>query len=182
MKKEAIYFLIRDLLDNFSADTKPSLIGALNRYAISKEATRLIFRDEVKQKKPSYSVLKGILMVLSNLLGQFPQSGFYEVLEVMDELKYCFKKDSRKTIKKMSGQVILRLSANLYFEFRMLPMHHKEDEEYIKKFKKYFSKKDLVEIINSDLVLTRFIFERGGIDIDFGQERIKKLKSILNEF
>lgn len=182
MKKEAVYFLIRDLLDNFSADTESSLIGALNRYAISKEATRLVFRDEVKQKKPNYSILRGILMVLSNLLRQFPQSGFYEVLEVIDELRYCFKKDPRKTIKKLSGQVTLRLFANLYFEFRMLPMHHKEDEEYIQKFKKYFSRNDLVKIINSDIFLTRFIFQRHYIDIGFGEERNRKLIKIINEF
>ncbi len=182
MKRDAVYYLIRDLLDSFSAVTGRSLVSVLNRHFISKEAIRLAFKDEVNIKEPQYSILRGVLIVQNNFLRQFPQSAFYEVIDILPELKYCLKKDTRKTIRKLSAQVILRLFASIYFELRMLPMYHKEDEIYIKKFSSYFSKKDMIEIMNNDEFLTRFIFEQGMISLGTMEEMRIKIHAILNKF
>lgn len=182
MKKNAIYYLVKDLLNAFPATTDSSVISTLNQHLISKEAIRLVFKDEVKEKKPQFTILRTILIVQDNFLRQFPQGALYEVTEILNELEYCYKKDSRKTIKKLSSQVILRLFVTLYFEFRILPMHHKEDEEFIKKFKEHFSKKDIEEIMVADLFLTKFIFKYQYMDLGSQLEIQTKLKQILNKF
>src|SRR3989344_281606 len=150
MKKNNLYYLVEDILNCFSATTDPSLISALSRHLISKEAVKSVLKEEIQSKKPRFSVIRGSLMVQNNFLRQFSQNAFYEVIDILDELKYCLEKDKRKTIKRLSSQVILRLFTTLYFEFRMLPMHHKEDEEYIDKFKKYFSKEQILEIMKTE--------------------------------
>lgn len=181
-RKGAVYFLIRDILSCFPDDIENNLVYTLNQHLISKEATRQILKDEIQEKKPQFRILAGTLIVQNAFLRQLPRAAFYEVIEVVDALKYCFQNDSRKTIKRLSAQTILRLFLALYFEFIITPLRRKEGTVYIKKFKKFFTKKDIIKIMNTESIYPRFIFEQQGINLGIGDEVNIKLNNILDEF
>ena len=180
--KNNLYFLVKDILSSFSGDIEQNLIHTLNSHFISKEATRNILKDEIKEKVPRYKILRGALIIQNDLLRKLPSSAIYEVSEVMAELKYCFKIDKRKTIKRLSAQVILRLFASLYFEFIIMPLGDQDTKLYLNKFKKYFSKSDLITIFSKDFFYARYIFKGHGIELGTSDEAKAKLKKILNKF
>lgn len=181
-ERDAIYFLMKDILSCFPDSVESNLISALNQHLISKEATRQILKDEIQKKEPQFRILAGTLTLQNNFLRQFPRVAFYEVIDIVRELKYCFYTDQRKTIKKLSAQVILRLFLTLYFEFFILPTRRKEGRVYVNKFKKFFFREDIVKIINTTNIYPRFIFEQYGIDLGVGDEIQKRIKNTLDKF
>jgi len=181
-KKDAVYFLLRDILSCFPTSVESNLISALNQHLISKELTRQIFKEEVQKKSPSFRILAGALTLQKFFLIQLPRAAFYEVIDVVPELRHCLYNDPRKTIRGLSAEVILRLFIILHFEFRILP--GKGDQSYIEQFKEHFSKDDMKNILNAHemCVPVRFIFERHGIDLGVGDEIQKRIENTLNEF
>jgi hypothetical protein len=182
-EKDPTYFLIEDILSCFPDNVKENLISVLNRHRISKEFAGRIFKAETKNKKPNFHILAGVLILQNDHLRRSPSSAFYEAIEVIPELKYCFKNDSRKTIKRLSAQTILRLFAILYLEFVIMPGREGGGRKYIDRFKEFFTKEDMREIINRDMFYTQLIFQRLGIiDLGVGINLTVRLKDILNEF
>jgi hypothetical protein len=179
----SLYYLLRDVLrECFSSNQEINLASTFNRHLISKVEIRNIFRDEVKQKKPNFRILQSCLIILNNHLRILPNSAYYEVIENLLELQYCFKKDKRKIIKRLSAQTILRLFTNIYYEVIFMPLSHPEDKEYIEKFKEYFSRIDILQVIKITDFYTRLIFEEHGLDIGFGKEKDVKINKILDKF
>jgi len=176
------YFLIRGVLSCFPYKVDRNITSALNRHSLSKEITRKVLKDEIKKDKPDFYILAGGLVLQIEFLRSMPQIAFYEVVEIIDVFRYCFKQDKRITIKRFSRQAVLRLFACLYSEFINLPMHHEEDKEFIVEFRKFFSKKDMLEIINYDIFLSRFIFEELLIDVGAIYQRQMKIQKILDNF
>lgn len=181
-KKDAAYFLMRDILSCFPDNVGNNLVGALNQHLISKEATRQILKEEIQNGKPQFRILAGALILQNNFLRQFSRAAFYEVIDIVQELKYCFYKDSRKIVKRLSAQVILRLFLTLYFEFLILPLRKKKGKAYINRFREFFSKEDMLKIINTEGVYPRFIFEQHGVDLGIGHEIQKRIENTLNKF
>ncbi len=113
--KNSTYFLIRDILSCFPTTVERNLTSVLNAHHVFKKSTRQIFVEEVKSRRPAYRILCGALIMQNTFLRQYPQIAFYEVSDIIPELKYCFFKDKRKTIKRLSAETILRLFVTLYF-------------------------------------------------------------------
>ena len=63
-----------------------------------------------------------------------------------------------------------------------MPLRQKEGKSYLDKFKNIFSKNDMINVINANDFLSRFIFENHGVEIGYGEERNSKLKEILSKF
>jgi hypothetical protein len=180
-KKDVTYYLIRDILSCFPDSVEKNLISVLHRHLISKNNIRDISLNEIKEEKPSFRILSGALIAHNNFLRQMPNVAFYETLDILEVLAYCFKKDRRKTLKRLSAQTILRLFASLYFEFIFLPLPPSDKSE-LETFKKTFSREDIVEVISVNDFYTRYIFENHRIDLGVRDEPKRQLKIILDEF
>ncbi len=181
-KRDNFYYLMRDILSCFPDKFERNFLGVINHHLIAKEATRQVLMDEIKMPKPNYRILAGSLILQNAFLRQMQRVALYEVIDVLAALRYCFFNSTFKTVKKISAQVILRLFAVLYFEYIVMPLRHKEGKSYLDKFRKYFSKNDMINVINTNDFLSRFIFENHGLEIGYGEERNTKLKEILNKF
>ena len=181
-KKDSFYYLMRDILSCFPDKFEQNFLGIINHHLIAKKATRRILMDEIKMPKPKYRILAGALILQNAFLRQMQRVALYEVIDVIVALKYCFSNSPFKTGKKLSAQTILRLFATLYFEYIVMPLRQKEGKSYLDKFKKYFSKNDMINVINANDFLSRFIFENHGVEIGYGEERNSKLKEILSKF
>lgn len=181
--KNNTYFLVRDILNSFPYKIERNLISSLNNHHIFKQTTREILKEEVKKKKPNFNLLCGALIMQNAFLGTLPQIAFYEIVDVVSELKFCYFKDKRKTIRRLSGESILRLFVSLYFEFCMLP-HKERSLSSVEKFKKHFSREDIESVINNQnmFIPVRFIFERHGIDLGIGEEPKSRIIKILDNF
>lgn len=188
IKKTNFYYLMRDILSCFPNNIGDNLINTLNNHFISQESAKMIFKEEVTNKKPNFRILSGILILQNAALRQIPRAAFYEVIDVLEELKYCFEKDSRKTIKNLSKQTILRLFATLYFEFVMLPLRREEGNIYIHKFQKTVTKEDMLKImldfVKRDRFLLHFIFKEHNIEmkIDDENEMAIRVTDLLEKF
>lgn len=188
IKKTNFYYLMRDILSCFPDNIGGNLINTLNNHFISQESAKRIFKEEVTNKKPNFRILSGILILQNAALRQIPRAAFYEVIDVLEELKYCFEKDSRKTIKNLSRQTILRLFATLYFEFVMLPLRREEENIYINKFKKKFTKEDMLKImldfVKRDRFFLHFIFKEHNIEMKIDDENKMAIRvtDILEKF
>jgi len=134
------------------------------------------------KKNPKFQIIMGALILQNDFLRQTPQIAFYEVIEIVNELKYCFYKDKRKTIRSLSAQIILRLFATLYLEFRLLPSSNKSNEGYLDQFIKSFSKQDILDIFYTNGFEGRLIFQSHGIDLGSLNEINTKLTTILHKF
>lgn len=181
--KNNTYFLVKDILNSFPYKVERNLISSLNNHHIFKKTTREILQEEVKNKKPNFNLLCGALIMQNAFLSKHPQVAFYEIIYVVSELKFCYFKDKRKTIKRLSGESILRLFVSLYFEFCMLP-HKERSLSSVEKFKKYFSRDDIESVINNQNIFfpVRFIFERHGIDLGIREEPKRRIVKILDDF
>ena len=177
--KEAMHFLMRDILSCFPTRVEDNLISRLNQHSISKEATKQIFKDEIQNEKSQFRVLAGALILQNSFLRQLPEA-CDELIDIVPELKYCFYDDQRKTIKKLSAQAISRLFLALYYEYLFLP--GKEEGDYIAKFKEYFSRGDIVRVMKSVGIGLHYIFEGQGLKLGFGDEASRRIGAILDEF
>lgn len=180
--KDAFYYLVRDILSCFPNNIDKNLVSTLNSHFISKEAIRRVLIDELHTKNPQFRIIAGVLILQNNFLRCSRQAAFYEVVEVIQELKHCNENDKRKTIKKLSSEAILRLFASLYFEFIIIPSDNHDRKIYIDKFKKFISKKDIIKIIQADRFYARFIFQDHGIELETYEDLDLKLKIILDKF
>lgn len=181
-KRDNVYYLMRDILSCFPDNFESHFLGVINHHLIAKEATRQILMDEIKQKKPRFKILAGALILQNAFLRQMQRVALYEVTDIIAALKFCFRNSSFKTIKKLSAQVALRLFCTLYFEYIIMPGRKKEGKPFINRFKKHFSKNDILDVINTDGVYPRFIFESHGIELGFSDRMNKKLKEVLDKF
>lgn len=179
-----IFYLIKDILSSFPNKVEENLISSLYRHKLVKDNLLKIFKEEVKQKKPDYKLFSGILIVLFNYLRAMPRVAFFEVIELVNELKYCFYKDKRKNIRRLSAQVILCLFLTLYVEFRLMPMHHKDDEKYIDKFKKVFTPNDILNVIKEtdNHYITNFLFQQLGFKTILVEEKKQQINKIIKIF
>jgi len=182
VKRDNFYYLMRDILSCFPDKFERNFLSVINHHLIAKEATRQILMDEVKVSKPNYRILAGSLILQNAFLRQMQRVALYEVIDVVPALKYCFCDSSFKTVKRISAQVILRLFVTLYFEYIVMPLKRKEGKSYLDKFKKYFSKNDMINVINANDFHSRCIFDNHGVEIGYGEERNPKLKEILNKY
>jgi len=181
-KRDNVYYLMRDLLSCFPNKFKSNFLDVVNHHFIAKKATRQVLMDEIKNAKPQFRILAGALILQNAFLLQMPRIAVYEVIDIVEALKYCFRDSPFKTIERLSAQVILRLFATLYFEYIILPRRKKEGKTLFNKFKRYFSKNDIIDAMNTDGVFPRFIFENHGIELGFGKEVNIRLKEILDKF
>ncbi len=181
-RKDNLYYLMRDILSCFPDKLERSFLGVINHHLITKQATRQILMDEIKIPKPSYRILTGSLILQNAFLRQTQRVALYEVIDVLVALRFCFFNSTFKTVKTISAQVILRLFATLYFKYIVMPLRGKEGKSYLDKFRKYFSKNDMINVINANDFHSRFIFENHRIEIGYDEERNSKLKEILNKF
>lgn len=181
-KRDNVYYLMRDILSCFPDNFESHFLGVVNHHLIAKEAIRQILMDEIKQKKPRFRILAGALILQNAFLRQMQRIAIYEVIDVVAALKYCFRSSPFKTIKKLGAQVTLRLFATLYFEYIIMPGRKEVGNTYLDQFKEHFSQDDMIDIINTKGVFPRFIFERHGIELGFGDEANTRLGEILNKF
>jgi len=182
-RRDSIYYFIRDILhDCFFKNSNTNLASVLNRHLITKNSVRDVFKDEVKESKPKFKVLQNSLIVLNNYLRILPTSAFYEVVENLPELKYCLKKDKRITVIKLSAQTIFRLFITIYYETIFLPLGNRDKDEFVSIFTKYFSKSDMLQIIEICGFHTHFILDQHGLDMGFGEDKKEKLKRIVDQF
>ncbi len=82
----------------------------------------------------------------------------------------------------MSNQVVMMLFATLYFEFCMLPLHYKEDLDYIRDFRKLISKEEIMQVLLYDLFDTKFFFRRNLLNVDYSETDGSFFEPIVNEF
>jgi len=182
-KKDNFYYFMKDVLACFPNKFGGNFIGMANHHFIVKEATRQILSEEIKQKKPQFRILAGALILQNNFLWQMPRVALYEVIDIASELKHCFYKDSRKTIKNLSALTIIRLFVTLYYEYVIMPGRKEEGKEFLNKFKNIFSKEDIIKIISiMDSFRIIYIFEQQGIDLKFGKEANKRLIEVIEKF
>ena len=66
--KEAMYFLMKDILSCFPNSVEDNLVKSLNQHSISKEITRRIFKDETQEEKPKFRILAGVLILQNDFL------------------------------------------------------------------------------------------------------------------
>ncbi len=173
IKRDNVYHLIRDILSCFLDKFERNFLSIINHHLIAKEATRQILMDEIKRSRsrPKYRVLAGSPILQNAFLQQMKRVALYEVVDVLAALRYFFFNSTFKTIKRISSQVILRLFATLYFEYIVMPLRRKEGKPYLRKFRKYFSEKVMIDVINANGFLSRFIFENQGVEIGYGEEK-----------
>jgi len=181
-KKDNLYYLMKAILSCFPNNFEENFLSVINQHLIAKEYSRQILNNEVVSKKPRYKTLCGALILQNTFLSQLPSSAFYEVVEVMPAINFCFRSKKWKTINKLSSEVIFRLFITLYFEFFLLPLNVKFGKMYINKFKKYIARGDIVSIVKSAPFFYRIIAERQGVDLGFREEMVKNLNRILTQF
>jgi len=186
-KKTNLDFLIEDVLSCLFGNTGECLIEVLNSYKISKDSVIKVFRNEIRKDKPDFRILLGALIVLENQLRKW-QKDFYCVIETLSEIKYCFIKDQRKTIRKCAAVCIFRLFLSLWCESKLAP---EEIKNSLNKFRDIISKQDIKNIVEliggfkeGNLLKWRFIFEEHGLkfDITNPEKEERKLNEILKEF
>lgn len=182
-RKDNLYYLMSDILSCFPDNFKSRFLNIINNHFIAKEATRQILMDEIKKPKPKFRILAGALILQNSSLRQTQGAALHEVISTVGALKFCFSKSPYKTVKKLSVQVILRLFATLYIEYIIMPVRKEEGEIFLGQFKKHFSRNDTLEAMNTERLLTRFIFEDHGIAISYdNNEKETKLTEILDKF
>lgn len=181
-KKDTVYYLMRDILSCFPNKFKRNFLSIINYHLIAKEAVQHILKNEIKEEKPSFRIIAGALILQNSFLYQMDRVAFYEIIDIVEELNYCFKKDPRKTIKGLSGQIILRLFATLYSEYIALN-RAEEGKKFLNLFKAQFSQKDIIKIFNSISTPTlRFILEKHNVGLSSNERMYKRLKEILDKF
>lgn len=180
--KDSLYFLVRDILASYPTQTSRGLSTVLSNHAVSKETIKNVFKDEVKEGKPSFKILESALEVQSVFLRILPTIACYEVIELLDELEYCLRKDKRITIKKLCKQVILRLFASLYFEYIIIKVPDKEGKALIASFKKSFSKDDVRKIVDKDPYKSKLILKSHGIELGPISTDMKSFELMLDRF
>lgn len=181
-KRDSVYYLMQDILSCFPDNFESNFLSAANHHFVAKEATKQILVDEIKQEKPRFRILAGVLILQNAFLRQMQRVALYEVIDIVSVLKFCFYRTSFKTIKRLSAQVVLRLFCTLYFEYIIMPRRKKEGKPFISRFKEYFSANDIIDVMNTGGVFPRFIFESHGIELGFGKEANTRLKEILGKF
>jgi len=181
-KRDNVYYLMRDIISCFPTTFENNFLGIINHHFIAKEATRRILIDEIRQEKPRFRTLAGCIILQNVFLRTMQRVALYEVIDIVPALKFCFRETKFKTIKNLSAETILRLFCTLYFEYFIMPLRKNEGRPFIVKFKKYFSREDIVDTINTQKISTKYIFEDHGIDLAYGIERNKRLKEIIKEF
>jgi hypothetical protein len=181
-KNGDIYYLMKDILFCFPDTVENNLVGALNQHLIAKTTIQQIFKNEVREKKPQFRILAGALILQNNFLRSLPSSAFYETMDIVPEIKYCFSDSKTITLRRLSAQTILRLFISLYLEYCIIQTQNKIGLKYRNKFKKYFSKEDMKIIINTDGFLPKLIMRSYGIELGVGEEINSKIDSILDNF
>ena len=180
--KTNVYYLMRDILGCFPDKFEDNFLSIINHHLIAKESTRKVLMDEIKASKPKYKILTGALILQNSFLRQMQRVAIYEVIDVLEALKYCLKKSGFIKVRRLSAQVILRLFVVLYCEYIMMPTRRMEGKPYLDEFKKFITQKDLVEAININDYLSYWIFKDYYIDIGYGEEVAKEIKAIISKF
>jgi len=180
-KRGANFYLITDLLSCFPDNVERNLLNTLHSYKISKDAIENVFKEEIKNPNSRYRVLYGALLVYADFLRYHQRIAYYEVLPLLPQLKFCLSYKNSKNIRRVSNQIVMMLFGTLYFEFCMLPVHYKEDLDYIRDFRKHISRKELLQIISKDIYGTKFFFRQNLLKVDYSND-ISFFDPIVNEF
>lgn len=181
MSKSSLYYFIKDIIRCIPSKLGTNFVYVSNHHLISKKIIRIIFKDEIKEKKPEYKILINILIIQYDFLNSLSRAAIYEVIEIVDELKYCIG-TKFKTVRKKGSAVVISLFSILYFEYILMPGRRNEGKEYLDKFRKTFSREDMIEVINTYGPLYGWIFEKHGIDLGTGEETLQKLPLVLDRF
>jgi len=182
-RKNASYYLIRDILSCFPNEVGRNLTKTLGGHSIAKENIKEIIKDEIKNKNPQYKILIGAVIVFNGQLKTFQRD--IDPVSITEELKYCCFVDKRLSLKKMAAQCILRLFTSLYYENKIVKSID-DGNSKIKKFKQFIKPDDVKEIVKlleifrggRCLFSGRFIFENQGVKVD----TIEELNNMLDEF
>ena len=180
--KNNFYYLMKDILKSLPDNFRENFLSIINDYAIAKETSRKILLNEINEKKPSFRILYGGLILQNCYLRKSSRGAMYEVMEVVEAIKYCFSKSKLIKLNRLSSEAILRLFCILYLEYILIPTRSKEGKVFIRNFKKHFSKEDIVKAIRIQGISVRYIFEGHMVELGYGQDRNKRLKETLEEF
>ncbi|MBI4067086.1 hypothetical protein HY407_01785 [Candidatus Gottesmanbacteria bacterium] len=181
-KRSANFYLITDLLSCFPDNVERNLLNTLHSYTISKDTIESVFKEEIKNPKPRYRVLYGALLVYADYLRYHQRIAYYEVLPLLPQFKFCLSYKNSKNIRKVSSQNVMMLFGTLYFEFCMLPVHYKEDLNYIRDFRKHISREELLHIISKDIYGSKFFFRQNFLKVDYSENDVSFFEPIVNEF
>jgi len=188
MKRNEVYFLMRDILGCFPDRVGIHLIYTLNSHKVAKDFILKIFKDEIKKEKPEYRILMGAISVLNSQLFNWYRN-FYDSADTIAELKYCCFQDKRKTVKGKAMECILRLFLSLYHENKIVKSLNSNDKRIVK-FKNVIKSDDMKKITETlgifiyGNLLGRLIFEKQMFKFDTTNptKEEKRFNYMLNEF
>lgn len=182
-KRTELYWFFRNLVSANSKAPGKNVSTMLAENTLSVKYIKRVFRDEVKNLKPNYSVLVGCLNIFFTIIKRYSRFSFYELIDVLPFLVKCFIEDRRKTTRRLSSEVIAMLFGHLFRERRLM---NASDYQYVDSFKTIISKEKLLKILEEPEIKKNkyFIFRECGIDLGLIIEKKMndKLKQFVDDF